>query len=206
MTLSGIHGLDDVTLTGGVASLTDKNVGLDKPVSVSGLSLAGGCRGQLRILSSTNASATADITPFLLTIGATADNKVYDGTTDAVAHLTNDHILGDVVSTSYTSATFDTPTIGTNKTVTISGIALSGADALNYSAVTSTTATADITNRLITVTATSGQTKVYGDADPVFAYHLQRHPRPAATPSRARSPGPPVRPSAPTPSPRAPSP
>ena len=27
-----------------------------------------------------------------------------------------------------------------------------------------------ITNRLITVTATSGQSKVYGDADPVFAY------------------------------------
>ena len=144
--LSGIHGSDDVTLVGGLASFADKNVGLDKPVSVSGLSLAGADAGNY-VLSSTSVVTQADITPFSLTISASADDKVYDGTTDAVAHLSDDHIFGDDLTTSHTSATFDTAAVGLDKPVAISGIALAGADALNYSAATTASATAAITNR-----------------------------------------------------------
>ena len=161
-TLSGIHGLDDVTLVGGSALPTRTSA---SPVSVSGLSLAGADAGNY-VLSSTNASATADITPFLLTITASADDKVYDGTTDAVAHLSDDHIFGDDLTTSHTSATLTRRRSGSTRSP--SAIAL--AVPTPSPRATTASATADITNRLITVTPTSGQSKIFGDADPVFAY------------------------------------
>jgi hypothetical protein len=78
---------------------------------------------------------------------------------------------GDTVTLNTGSATgaFSNANIGTGKTVTVSGLTLSGADAGNYS-LTQPTTTADITVLAITVTANSGQSKVYGAADPVFSY------------------------------------
>jgi hypothetical protein len=95
-----------------------------------------------------------------LTVTATADNKVYDGTSDAVAHLTVSGKIGADDVTASGTATFADKNVGTGKTVSVTGIALGGADAGNYVLTDTTATTADITARAITVTATT-DTKTY---------------------------------------------
>jgi hypothetical protein len=93
-------------------------------------------------------SAALDITPKALTGSFTAADKVYNGTTAAtIATRSLDGILGgDEVSLTGGVASFDTPDVGPGKTVTGTGFTLSGADAGNYSLVSSTlTTTASIT-------------------------------------------------------------
>ena len=92
-----------------------------------------------------------DITPKTAIINILAYNKAYDGTTAAtVLPSSPSFISPDVVTINYTSATFDTKDVGTNKTVTVTGINLQGVDAPNYVAATTTaTATADITGTSI---------------------------------------------------------
>src|SRR5439155_18114561 len=64
-------------------------------------------------------------------------------------------IGSDAVSLSGGTATFASKTAGTAKTVTATGLSLSGADAANYQlASTTATTTADITARVLIVTAT----------------------------------------------------
>src|SRR5690606_38005427 len=102
----------------------------------------------------------ADISQLAIMVDATADNKVYDATTDATAILASAGVLeNDVVSFAGTGA-FDTKNVGTGKTVTVTGITASGADAGNYSFDTTATDLADITQLAITVDATADN-KVY---------------------------------------------
>ena len=58
------------------------------------------------------------------------------------------------------TATFDDKNVGNGKTVTVTGLSLSGADAGNYTVNTTATTTADITPRALMVSA-AGQNKVY---------------------------------------------
>src|SRR5207247_2562444 len=127
-------------------------------VSVSGISISG--TDAANYTANTTASTTADITARSLTVSATGVNKVYDGTTNATVTLTDNRVAGDVLSTSYTSASFANKNVGTAKTVSVSGIALGGADAANYTANTTATTTANITARALSVSA-SGANKVY---------------------------------------------
>src|SRR5207249_1412957 len=129
-------------------------------VSVTGIFISGTDAGNYNLLSST-ASTTAAITPKALIVSATGVNKVYDGTMAATVTLADDHISGDSVTDSYTSASFADKNVGTGKTVSVSGISISGTDAGNY-ALQNTTAstTASITARALTVSA-AGVNKVY---------------------------------------------
>ena len=142
------------------ASFLDKNVGTGKLVNVSGISISGADAGNYT-LDDTTAVTAASIAKATLTVTATADNKVYDGTTTATVAFNDNRMAGDTLAHSYIAATFASRHFGTGKTVTVSGISISGADAGNY-ALTSTTAvtTADITRRPISVTAVTS-TKVY---------------------------------------------
>jgi hypothetical protein len=160
VTLSDDRVAGDVfTATYASASFADKHVGTAKPISVTGIAIAGADAGNYQLVSTT-ASASADITPRSLTVTATAQNKVYDGTTAANVTLADDRLAGDVFNVTYASATFSDKNVGSGKTVTVNGISLSGTDAGNYSPNSSATATADITARPLTVTATA-QNKVY---------------------------------------------
>src|SRR5262249_37034387 len=105
----------------------------------------------------TSASAMADITARSLTITATGANKVYDGTISATVTLSDDRLAGDSLTTSYASASFANKTVGTAKTVTVSGIALSGADAGNHPCNPPAGPTANIPAATVTgsVTATN---------------------------------------------------
>src|SRR5205823_43334 len=78
------------------ANFADKNVGTAKPVSVVGISITGADGGNYA-LQNTTASTAANITAEALLVTATADNKVYDGTTSAVAHLTDNRVSGDAL-------------------------------------------------------------------------------------------------------------
>jgi hypothetical protein len=111
------------------------------------------------------------ITPLTLTVlGITANNKPYDGTTSATAQLNlcsaslSGAISPDDVSLVTTNAvgTFDFADVSTATTVTISGLALGGAQASDYQlpAIEATTP-ASITQATLTVTGITASDKPY---------------------------------------------
>ena len=88
----------------------------------------------------------------------TAANKVYDGTTAATATCSLTGVVGSDVVTCSGTATFDTASVGTGKTVTVTGITLSGAAAGNYTlASTTATTTANITAVTLTRDGDGGE-------------------------------------------------
>src|SRR5205823_233625 len=110
-------------------------------VNVTGIAISGGPVADY-VLTSTIAATTASITRRPLTVTATAIDKVYDGTTAASVMLSDNRISGDVLDDSITSASFADANVGANKTITVSGISVSGADAGNYSLQNTTATTA----------------------------------------------------------------
>jgi len=154
-----VLGSEDVSLVGGTATFADKTVGNGKSVTATGLSLSGADAGNYQ-LASTSASTTADITARALTVSATGVNKVYDGTTAATVTLSDNRVSGDVLSASYTNAVFVDKNVGTGKTVSVSGISVTGTDVGNYTVNTTASTAADITPATLTVSAT-GVNKVY---------------------------------------------
>jgi hypothetical protein len=146
--LQGIVANDVVApVTGaGTGSFADKNVGTSKHVTVTGISLSG---TDAQNYALTQPTATADITAKSLTITGTVQNKIYDGSSSAIiASQSLTGIVGqDAVSLAGGTATFANKDAGVGKTVTVSGLTLSGADAGNHSISTSATTTADITPR-----------------------------------------------------------
>src|SRR5207302_346462 len=78
----------------------------------------------------------------------------YDGTTAAAVTLADNKVSGDAVTDCYTSASFATKNVGTAKTVSVTGISISGADATNYTFNTTASTTANITARALIVSAT----------------------------------------------------
>jgi hypothetical protein len=157
-TLTGAISGDQLTLGGGTANFNDKSIGSNKPVTISGLTLSGADAGNYTC--DTTANALADITGRALAVSAQGVNKTYDGTTNATVTLQDDRLAGDTITVSYSQAGFSDKNVGTTKLITVSGIAVTGADAGNYTCNTSTTATADITARTLLVTA-AGINKVY---------------------------------------------
>jgi hypothetical protein len=157
--LSGALAGDDVSLSGGSASFAIKSAGTARTVTATGLTLSGAAAGNYQ-LASTSATALADITPRPLLVSATGANRVYDGTTAATVTLSDNRVSGDVLSTSYTGASFADKNAGAAKPIAVSGISVTGTDAANYAANTTATTTASITGRSLTVSAT-GADKVY---------------------------------------------
>ena len=87
------------------------------------------------------ACAAFNVAPATLTVSATGVNKVYDGTTNATVTLSDNRFSGDSLSDSYTSAAFADANAGTGKTVSVSGISISGTDAANYTLGNNTAST-----------------------------------------------------------------
>ena len=149
----------DVLAYTGTASFADKNAGSGKAVSVTGITVGGQDAGNYE-LASASASTTANIDRRALSAQAVGVNKVYDGGTAATVRFGDDRVAGDVLA--YTSsASFADKNVGSAKAVSVSGIALGGQDAGNYTLSSSTgTTTASITPRTLNVGA-SGIDKVY---------------------------------------------
>jgi hypothetical protein len=162
---------DNITVTYVAANFNNKNVGNDKPITVTGINVTGPDADNYTW--NTTATATADITPKTVTVSNLgANNKVYDGTTTTSVFVIppktsiSGIVPGDRVNYNVANAvgTFADPNVGNNKPVVITGIVLSspsgGTDYLNY-VVAPINTTANITPRPLTLTA-NNRTKPQG--------------------------------------------
>lgn len=164
--LTGVQGSDAVTLntTGAAGSFATKTVGTGKTVTVSGLTLSGTDAGNYTL---TQPTASANISSAPLTVSAVAADKVYDGSTAASVNLSDNRVAGDSLSDSCATAAFSDKNVGNGKTVNVTGISVTGADASNYTANVVATASAAITPASLTGTA-ADQARRYGQANPAF--------------------------------------
>jgi hypothetical protein len=142
----------DLLTVSGTPTFADKNVGANKTVTASNMSISGTDAANYSF--NTTATSTASIQLRTLNVTIAASNKTYDGNTSASVVYSDNRVSGDVFTVSGT-ATFSSKTFGVSKTVTASGISLSGTDAANYSPNTSTTTTATINRRALNVTITA---------------------------------------------------
>ncbi len=156
---------DAVTDSYASAAFTNKNVGTAISINVSGLTITGNDSTNY-VLTATNTTAAANITKAALTVsGVGANNKIYDATTSATLNFSNATLVtvfsGDAVTlnTAAAKGVFASKVIGTNKTVTVSGLTLGGTSSNNY-ALTQPTATASIMPRTLVITA-KGVNKIY---------------------------------------------
>ncbi len=156
---TGMVAGDQLNVATGLGQFSDKSAGTNKTVNITGLSLGGTDAGNY-VLASTSVADKADITARTLHVTADAQNRVYDGTTTANVSFSDDRIAKDSLNITGTSS-FANKNAGTGKTVTSTGLSLSGADAGNYVlASTSVADKADITARTLHVTA-DAQNRVY---------------------------------------------
>jgi len=147
-TVKGVFTGDAVTLVGGTASFADKNVGTAKAVTAKGFSLGGADAANYALTQPSG--LTADITPASLTAtGLTATGKVYDGTATAtLSGGTLSGVLGNDVVRAALSGAFSDKNAGSAKSVK-AGAVLSGPDATNYTFVSPSGISADITPKAL---------------------------------------------------------
>jgi hypothetical protein len=159
--LAGVFSGDAVTLAGATGTFASKDVG--KGIAVTGnLSLDGAQAGDYSL---TQPTTTANITPAPLTVSGITADKVYDATTVATLNTANASLAGlfggDTVTLDASAAksTFASKDVGTGIAVSVSGLALGGAQASDYS-LTQPALTANITPAPLTVTRIAAD-KVY---------------------------------------------
>ncbi|MFM8871304.1 MAG: YDG domain-containing protein [Actinomycetota bacterium] len=165
--VNGIVGSDSVTLdsTAATGTYTSKNVGVNKPITIAGLALAGTHAARYTVQAPSGVVGTVTQAT-INTSGITVVSRNYDGTRNAtlntIGHSLSGVLGSDVVSldASGYSATYDTATAAVSKAVTVSGLALSGTDAANYS-VQQPALVGAISKATATVSFTSALTVVY---------------------------------------------
>jgi hypothetical protein len=154
----------NVSLTGGTATFNDKQVGTGKVVTSSGMSLSGTMAANYNLTGV--ATSTANITPATVTVTTVSgQTKVY-GSVDPVftysvspALFSGDNFTGALSRAAGENAGGYAINVGTLN---------AGA---NYNVIFASN-NFNITAKPITVSATTGQTKVYGNVDPVFIYSV----------------------------------
>ncbi len=142
---------DSVALSGtGVGVFRTKNVGNGNSVTVNGYTLSGTDAGNYTLTQPTGLSANVTKAPLTITGTPVAASRQYDGTTlTTIGGATvNGVFSGD---TAYLIGIFTTPSVGTNKTVSV---ALTGSSAGNYSYTSIPNLTASITQRALTYSGT----------------------------------------------------
>jgi hypothetical protein len=162
--LVGIVSGDTVSLNTTAAGVfTDKAVGTGKTVTVSGLTIGGADAGNYSLSQPTT---TANITSKAITVtGITANNKQYDGTITATLNTGSGTLVGvisgDTVSlTGFGIGVFTDKTVGTGKTVNVSGLTAGGTDGANY-ALTQPMPAANITVKTLAVSGITSNDKPY---------------------------------------------
>ncbi len=170
-TLSGLVSGETLVVSGGTGVFADKNAGNGKVVTVNGVGLLDGT-GLASNYSVTNpTNVTASITPKALTvIGVTAGNKIYDGSVTAILSggTLNGLVNDETLSLSGQSGTFSDKNAGNGKTVTVSGATLGNAGsgstaglASNYTVSNATGVTANIAQKVLTVSGATAGNKEY---------------------------------------------
>ena len=148
----------DVVSATGTGSFATKNAGTGIGYKVANLALTGTDASNYYLTGtdagSTVTGANGTITPAPLSVSFTTAGKVYDGNTSAVVTPTDNRFAGDVLSVS-AKGNFADKNVGTAKPVNVTAVALSGADAANYTVSPTASSTATIT-RLAQVTWVGG--------------------------------------------------
>ena len=171
-TLVGVESGDAVTLAGsGTGTCADENVGTNKSVTVTGLSLGGADALKYTLAQPTDVEAQIDSAPVTLT-GMAATTRAYNGAADRSVAITggtlNGVLAGDSAAVSLDqsalSALYLDGNVGTAKAVTITGLTLSGAKAGNYALVQPANVTGDISAKTLSVTGVTVANKVYNSS------------------------------------------
>ena len=169
-TLSGMVGSETLGLSSLSGVFANKNVGSAKAVTVTGGALSNGSNGGLasNYTVSNPLGLTASISKATISgiTGLSALDKIYNGNVNVslspATAVINGKIAGDDVQLFSANGAFTDKNAGTNKTVNISNITLSGSDLANYNFTNnSATATASITPKALTVTGVVAANKVY---------------------------------------------
>jgi alpha-tubulin suppressor-like RCC1 family protein len=146
--LQGVLSGDQVSVNG-VANFVDSLVGNNKQVNITNISISGSSASNYS-LSSTTASANANIIPKSLTPIVNIIPKIYDTTTSASFTFVGSSsgvVSGDIVQLNGL-ANFSDNSAGPGKTVNITNLSLTGTAASNYIlSTTSTTSTGTITKK-----------------------------------------------------------
>ena len=149
-------------------SFLDENIGTNKFIAVQVNRLTGTDGGNYTLAA--NPSAFADVTRRVITFTPVVTTKTYDGTTAATGTLATNVIAGDNVTVTFGNVRFDDPDAGAAKSVTLTGISVTG-DLSNYSwspSNTTATGTGTITPYIVNLTGT----KVYDGAATIEASKL----------------------------------
>ncbi|MBI6882398.1 YDG domain-containing protein [Pseudomonas putida] len=151
-------GSDSLTITAGSSQFADKNAADGKTITIGSITVTGADAGNYTW--NETASTTADISKAVLNVAATGNGKVYDGTADATASLSDNRVAGDDLGISYGSASFSDKNAGAGKDVVVEGITVNGADAGNYTWNSDAATTADIAKAHLDIIA-NAQNKTY---------------------------------------------
>jgi len=149
----------------------NKDVGSANKVTVSGLAITGitGTNTSAAsdyVLNATSKDVAATVSAKTLTLsGFAADaTKIYDGATTATISNAGSLVglvTGDVVTVSNTGATYADRNVDTGKTVTLNGISLGSTDAGNYTIAATSTTSAAITAKALTITGMTATSRTY---------------------------------------------
>jgi len=168
--LNGVLAVDasNVSLSNGTATFVNSNVENGKTVTLAGATLTGSAAGNYNLTSL--GTTTANITQRDLSVTANTSDITYGDAAPAVSVSYSGFVGGDddsdlddqgfTLGTDYVQ--YDT--VGTYNTTIAQGTAADN----NYNFKPLNTSTFEVVKRDITITADAGQTKIYGDSDPVL--------------------------------------
>ncbi|WOJ89962.1 filamentous hemagglutinin N-terminal domain-containing protein [Methylocapsa polymorpha] len=130
--LVGLVGSQTLDITYQSAAFSDKNAGQGKTATVA-FTVTDGANGGKAANYIVSDTATATINPKTISASFSAADKIYDGSAQATATTQLSGVVsGDSVAVSYASSLFSDKNAGQNKTVTLSGLTLTGNDNSNY--------------------------------------------------------------------------
>lgn len=131
----------EIDSSGLLAVFDDKNIGMGKKVTITGVMLTGSDADRYELNVE---NAAADITPYPLNYKSTpvqagdinafsisADEKIYDTLDAAALHVQFTKIAGDNIE-ARAEGRFNDPNAGTDKDITVTSMSLTGTDAGNY--------------------------------------------------------------------------
>ncbi|WP_121628905.1 YDG domain-containing protein, partial [Poseidonibacter antarcticus] len=156
---------DNVVFTT-AATFNNKNVEDTKTVNLD-YTLSGDDASNYTLADATSVETNAKITAKDITAitGITAENRTYDGTTDATLKTTNAKFTGmittDELSVGTSTGTFVDKNVAENKIVNITNLTLSGDDKDNYNLKSSTVSTKATINKADATVTAASDSKTY---------------------------------------------
>ena len=173
--LVGVVAGETVTATAESYTFDNKNAGEGKTITANGITLGGADAEKYVLVSDTVSAEVGTIEQKELTASLSGNlSKEYDSTADAPEGLSialDGVITGDDVTATAASYVYGDTSAGGNKTITASGITLTGEDAGNYtlSSTTVSSNVGEITPKTVTITA-EDKSAFMGDKRPELSY------------------------------------